>query len=200
MSAWDKDLIANLFLQPGDKNMKCTILVATDAYGIGINNLNIKLVMQWDFSITFDAMIQQLRRVGRKGGLSTFILFTPKWSQIRDPKKIKNRATKNATISSTNPQLFNTNRPKYSSFFAQITILAKTIFSDTKSILESDAKAKDNKEGEINDSELLSALFAIESKITSQTKASKKQKNQSKLQKRANLPYDFFEYIYRTPC
>lgn len=60
--------------------MECTILVATDAYSMGIDNPDIKLVIQWDFSTTFDAMIQRLKRAGRKGGLSIFILFTPKWS------------------------------------------------------------------------------------------------------------------------
>ena len=89
MSDWDKDLIANAFLVPGDENMDCVILVAIDAYGMGINNPDIKFVIQWDFLITFDAMIQRLERPGRKGGQAIFILFTPKWSQIRDPKEIE---------------------------------------------------------------------------------------------------------------
>lgn len=198
MSNWDKDLIANAFLQPDDENMECTILVATDAYGMGIDNPDIKLVIQWDFPITFDAMIQRLGRAGRKGGLSTFILFTPKWSQVRGPKEIEDRAAKNATTSSTNPQLSNTNRPKHSSPLAQITVPAETTISDTESILESDAEG--DEEGEVNDSELLSALLATESEVTNQNKAAKKQNNQSELQKRANLPDEFFDYIHRAPC
>lgn len=37
--------------------MEWTILIAIDAYGIGINNQEIKLIIQWDFPITSDAMI-----------------------------------------------------------------------------------------------------------------------------------------------
>lgn len=58
LSEWDKDLIENAFLMLADKNMDCVILVATDAYGMSINNLDIKLVIQWDFPITFNVMIQ----------------------------------------------------------------------------------------------------------------------------------------------
>lgn len=57
MSDLDKNLIANAFLQPSNKNIECTILVAIDAYGMGIDNPDIKLVIQWDFLTTFDAMI-----------------------------------------------------------------------------------------------------------------------------------------------
>lgn len=78
ISNWDKDLITNAFLQSSDKNMEGSILVATNAYGTGIDNPDIKLIIQWDFPITFDAMIQWLGRAGRKSGLSIFILFTPK--------------------------------------------------------------------------------------------------------------------------
>lgn len=45
MFDWDKDLIANTFFVPGDENIDCVILVATDAYGMDINHLDIKLVI-----------------------------------------------------------------------------------------------------------------------------------------------------------
>ena len=38
MSEWDKSLIAQTFSVLGEKNTECTILVATNAYGMGINN------------------------------------------------------------------------------------------------------------------------------------------------------------------
>lgn len=37
--------------------MEYIILVAIDEYSIGIDNSNIKFVIQWDFLITFDAII-----------------------------------------------------------------------------------------------------------------------------------------------
>lgn len=46
MSDRDKDLIANAFLKSDSKNMEYTILVATDAYSIRIDNPEIKLVIQ----------------------------------------------------------------------------------------------------------------------------------------------------------
>ena len=78
MSDWDKDLITRAFFFSGNDNLNCIILVATNAYGMGIDNPNIKLIIQWDFPITFDAMIQQLGRAGRKSGQSTLIFFIPK--------------------------------------------------------------------------------------------------------------------------
>ena len=78
VSDWDKALIANVFMTPGDSNLECTILIATDVYGIEIDNLDIKLIIQWDIPITFDAMIQRLGGADRKNGQSIFIFITPK--------------------------------------------------------------------------------------------------------------------------
>ena len=46
MSDWDENFIINAFLQTGDKNIKYTILVTIDAYGMGINNSDIILIIQ----------------------------------------------------------------------------------------------------------------------------------------------------------
>lgn len=45
MSDWDKKLIAKAFKTPGNENTECIILVATDAYGMGIDNPDIRLVI-----------------------------------------------------------------------------------------------------------------------------------------------------------
>ena len=89
MSECDKKLIAEAFRIPGNENNECTILVATDAYGISIDNPDVKLLVQWDFPLLFDSMIQLMGRVGKKGGKAIFLLFTPKWSKIKDQKKVK---------------------------------------------------------------------------------------------------------------
>lgn len=91
ISDWDKDLTAKAFRIPGDKNMERTILVATDAYGIGIDNPDVRLVIQWDIPFSFDTMIQRMGRAGRKGAQSTFVFFTSKWSIVKDPKEIEER-------------------------------------------------------------------------------------------------------------
>lgn len=46
ISDWDKKLTAKAFKITGTENSKCIIFVATDAYGIGINNPDIRLVIQ----------------------------------------------------------------------------------------------------------------------------------------------------------
>lgn len=58
MSDWDKAIIAKAFQVNDKDNIKYMIFVATDIYGMGINNLDIKLVIYWDFFLGFDSMIQ----------------------------------------------------------------------------------------------------------------------------------------------
>lgn len=57
MSDWDKSLIAKVFKTCAEENPECIIFVATDAYGMGINNPDIKLVIQWDLPMSFDSII-----------------------------------------------------------------------------------------------------------------------------------------------
>lgn len=45
MSKWDKELTAKAFKISGAENTKYIILIATDAYGIGINNPEVQLVI-----------------------------------------------------------------------------------------------------------------------------------------------------------
>lgn len=99
-------------------------------------------------------MIQQLERTGQKGGQSTFILFTPKWSQIKDPKKIKDKIVRRtATFIPTNinVRLSDTTKPKFSSCLTQF-ILSADAMSNVISIVGSDIG--DNDEGDFNNFEL----------------------------------------------
>lgn len=64
LSDWDKGLTAAAFAVAADENEECVILVATDAYGMDINNPDVKLVVQWDIPLSFDSMIQRMGRAG----------------------------------------------------------------------------------------------------------------------------------------
>lgn len=46
ISEYDKGLTADAFYVPGiSKELECVILIATDAYGMGIDNPNVKLII-----------------------------------------------------------------------------------------------------------------------------------------------------------
>lgn len=57
MFDYNKNLIANIFLQLGNKNIKYIILIAIDTYSIEIDNSEIKLVIKKNFLTNFDAII-----------------------------------------------------------------------------------------------------------------------------------------------
>ena len=143
ISEWDKEITAKAFMILGDQNHECTIVVATDKYGMGINNPDVRLVVQWDIPTTVDAMIQRLGRAGRDGNQSIFVLITPKWTNIKDPKELEQRQNKST------PHLSNDNRPKahQSSQFVDINS-----FSDKESVAESKAKSDD---GDVDETDLL---------------------------------------------
>ena len=70
------------------------IIVATNEYGMEIDNMDVKLVIQYNIPISLDLMIQYMSRVGRKDGHLTFVLFISKWSIIKDQNKIKEQKAK----------------------------------------------------------------------------------------------------------
>ena len=189
ISEWDKEITAKAFMILGDQNEECTIVVATDAYGMGINNPDIRLVVQWDLPITIDAMIQRLGRAGRDCKQSIFMLITPKWTNIKDPKELEQRQNKNAA-----PQLSNDNRPKAHplSHFVDANSI-----SDTESVAESEAESDD---GDVDETDLLSTLLATESEAQKKQRSAKKRTSKNDAAKRASLPNDIFDYIHVAPC
>lgn len=57
-------------------------------------------------------MIQCISRARKKGGAFTFILFTPKWTKIKDPKEIKKHNAGLSSSTAVNAQLLDRNQPK----------------------------------------------------------------------------------------
>ncbi|MCJ1471186.1 hypothetical protein MMC07_009834 [Pseudocyphellaria aurata] len=158
MSEYNKEMTANKFGVPIGKNTACTILVATDAYGMGIDNPDVLLVIQWDLPLFFDTMIQRMGRAGRKGGASAFVLLTPKWTMIKDPLEIKQRIESRLQRSSTGAGAVaasllsaSMNRP----MAAGISPLSQIVSAnkDVKSVAKSEASGAeyDDKDGVIID-------------------------------------------------
>lgn len=203
MSEYDKNLTAEAFRIPGDENTECSILVATDAYGMGIDNPDVRLVVQWDFPISFDSMIQRMGRAGRKGGQATFVLFTPKWSRIKDPKEIEDRKakTKDGTGTTGNAQLLDENRP-----IAKISQLNQVLnadedLSDAESVAGSAAGSEaDFDIDDVDEADLISGLLATEADETQLSKKKERKSNKSDAAKRANLSEEIFEYIHVARC
>ena len=199
MSNLDKDITAEVFKIDGDINTKCIILVVTDAYGMGINNPNIKLVIQWDLCMSFDSMIQQMGRARRKASqLAVFILMIAKWTQVKDEKEIQDRIAKRTDAANASSLLSDSNRPK-SKVVRPSPLSCKTNasdLSDSGSVMGSDID--DNFEDPATSQ--LFALFTTDAEEETQTKKTKKRTSASDAEKRVKLPDEIFNYIHITKC
>lgn len=145
---WNKNLTAEAFDKSAKDNNECVILVATNAYGMDIDNLDIKLVIQWDPLLLFDSMIQQMERAGKKGEASTFILLTPKWTKIEDPDKIKKRMNSTSSILA-NAQLLDSNWPKAlpkNNLLSKMLNIKEEKLNDLESVARSEYDLELNKE------------------------------------------------------
>lgn len=196
MSDWDKELIAKAFKTPGNENTECIILVATDAYGMGIDNPDIRLVIQWDLPLSFDSMIQRMGRAGRKGQQSWFVLLTPKWTQVKEPDEIEKILKKRQSIGLPQPKT--TDQPsgaKPSPLAQEIDLDA----SDNDSVQDS---GNEEPENEFHDqaTEQLFDLISTEAESHSQSQKMKKQASKTNAQKRASLPDEIFDYIHVAKC
>lgn len=78
ISDFDKAITTKVFWVSNEDNTECTILVAINAYGMDIDNPDIRLVIQWDMPLSFDSMIQRLGPTDKKGAQAYFILLIPK--------------------------------------------------------------------------------------------------------------------------
>lgn len=197
MPEFDKNLTAKAFQVPGKEKIECIILVATDAYVMGINNPDIRLVVQWDLPINFDSMIQRMGRAGRRGGQATFILFTPKWTQVKDATKVEQRIAKRTEVANANFLLSDSNRPKVD---PKQSRLGQVIEAADE---QSDAELAAGSELDEFDDPATNALFdlvATEAEEDLNAKRAKKQASKTDAEKRAKLPDELFNYIHAAQC
>ena len=149
--------------------------------------------------MSFDSMIQHMGRAGRKGQQAAFILFMPKWTQIKDSAEIEKRLAKRSNIANGNSHLSDLNRPKgtkQSPLGQEVDI---EDLSDGESVASSEyRKAED----EFNDpaTNQLFDILSTEAEVESQTKKKKKQVSKGDVEKRANLLDEIFDYIHTAKC
>ena len=134
---YDKGLTTDTFCVPGtSKDLECIIFIAIDAYGMGIDNLDIKLVIQWDVPISFDTMIQRMGRAGSKGDNAIFVLLIAKWTKIEDPKEPEDWVAKRDRAARSHAhKLSDTYRPKsmHNPSPLNQAVIADDAFSDSES-------------------------------------------------------------------
>lgn len=193
MSELDKLLIVDAFKIKGEENNESVILVATDAYSMSIDNPDIRLIIQQDLSIRFDAMIQCMGRAEKKSQQSTFLSLTPKQTQVKSPEKIEKIQVKQATPATGNPQPSALlSRASFSPLAQEVNLNA----SDNESIQSPKNEQKMLNKLSNPTTEQLFELLSTNTKITSQSKQSKKQASKSDIQKCAAFLYEIFNFIH----
>lgn len=192
-------MTAVAFATLAEENIECVIIVATDAYGMGINNPDVKLVIQWDIPMTFDSMIQRMGRAGRKGGQSTFVLFTPKWSAIKDQKEIKERKAKKSNTVKPNKSIQPASPlcqvPNASAEEDEESDNESVAGSTAGSVADSEAKTFD-----MEDADLFGKLIITDADENQQKRKKQRQSSKTDAQKRARLPNEIFDYIHVAGC
>lgn len=187
-----KGLIAKAFCTPGDENPDCTILVATDTYSMAIDNPDVKLVIQWGLPLSFDSMMQRMRRAGRDGGQSTSVFLTPKWSKCKDQKEIEKRLVNEAaSFTRAIAQLSDSNRPK---------ALTKADDGDT-SDMESSLAGSEATDSELSDdADPMATLLATDAEATLKKRKKARLSRRNHASKRAKISDDIFDYINVARC
>ncbi len=146
---------------------------------------------------------------GCKGALSTFVLFTPKWSMVKDPKEIEerleNQLKKSNSLSIANAQQSDSNRPKLiskTSPLCQVVSVNDDNNSDNSSVAGSEAGSEANSEttslGEEFDSDLddnddLEALLATDAGESSKQQKKDKKTKSSDVAKCTRMTDEIFD-------
>lgn len=143
-------------------------------------------------------MIQRMGRAGRKGGQSTFVLFTPKWSAIKDQKEIEERKTKKSNTVKPN------NATQQASPLCQVSnATQEDEGSDNEWVAESTACSVADSEAEafdIEDANLFGELIITDADKSQQKRKKQRQSSKTDAPKRARLPDELFDYIHVAGC
>ena len=85
LNSTDKDSTANAFKLPNIECHQVRILCATDAYGLGVHNPDVEIVVQWLLPSDLEAVLQKLGRAKREktSGNGRYLLLYPTW--CKDP-------------------------------------------------------------------------------------------------------------------
>ena len=134
-------------------------------------------------------------RARQKGRASVFILFTPKWTKIKDPNKIEKRKARALFFTLVNAQLSDSNRLK-ASLLSQI-VNAKNSFYDLEWTAGFDAGF--NVEFDEN-ADLFLGVLATEVDQDQKQKKKKLKASQTDAFKRGKLSNEIFYYIYAARC
>jgi helicase-like protein len=80
MAKGDKQRISQEFAKLDEDCSSCRIIIATDAYGLGIDNPDVRRVVQWLLPPTMSALYQRMGRAMRCGrGSAVYTLLHPAW-------------------------------------------------------------------------------------------------------------------------
>ena len=147
-------------------------------------------------------------QAGKKDGQSTFVLFTPKWSEVIDPKEIANREAKkthnlSSATSHASSQFSDSNWPRHldPSPLSAVTTAQDDHESDTESVVGSVVDSGFEADGlDMKDADLFSRLIITDADENQLKKKKARQTSKSDAQKRANLPDEIFNYLHMARC
>lgn len=206
MSEYDKTMTADEFRVLGEENTECTILVATDAYGMSIDNPDVELVIQWDLPLSYDAMIQRMGCAGRKSVASTFVLLSPKWTMIKDPQEIEQRLSRRKCQCGYrgifSAQLSASNRPTAVAKTSPLTQVASAEddVPDTDSVAFTEASGAEYEYDLDVEEDFLANVFATEAEERHTKHRIAKMRASADASTRANIPDEIFDYIHVARC
>ena len=85
LSGIERYRIQQLFLQD-----QLGIIVATNAFGMGIDKSNLRLVIHYDLPANFENYLQEIGRAGRDGQLALTVIFVDELDFAKQGQRIKN--------------------------------------------------------------------------------------------------------------